>query len=149
MLKFNRFMIFSALRSLPQACLCACCATTPSCAVPTHLPHHHNQILQLLSSTCPQHPPLHICYTFSFYAPYGWLLPSIINFLGFSGKLSCHLARIAALHLTPSMTQDYSAGNRVYAFIQSNLKYESQYVDPQAKHHWWCFFKVGKIYILN
>lgn len=80
-------------------------------------------------------------------APYGWLLPSIINFLSFSGKPSCHLARNAALHLTPSMTQDYRAGNRVHAFVQNNLKYESRYVDPQAKHHWWCFFKIGKIYI--
>lgn len=135
-----RFRIFRVSRPLLQACPCAYCATTPSCAVPTRLQHHHNQLLQLLSPTCPQQPPFNIRYTFSFHAPYGWLLPSIINFLGFSGKPSCHLARNAALHLTPSMTQDYSAGNRVHAFTQNNLKYESQYIGLQAKHHHWCFF---------
>lgn len=35
-----------------------------------------------------------ICYKFSFHAPYGWLLPSIINFPGFSGNPSYHLQAV-------------------------------------------------------
>lgn len=45
----------------PGLPLCLLCHHAQLCC-PHHLPHHHNELLQLLSS-CLQHPPFNICYT--------------------------------------------------------------------------------------
>lgn len=122
----NRFRICRVSRLLPQLCQCAYCVTTYCCAVPKHLLYHCNPAIGtalIHLSTAPT--SFNIRYKFTFY------------FLGFSGNPSYHLARNAALRLTPIMNQDYSSGKRVYAFIQNILKYESYYVDLQAKHHCW------------
>lgn len=121
---------FAVSRLLPQFCQCAYYVIlyiyTYCCAVPKHLLYHCNPAIAtalIPLSTAPT--SFSIRYKFTFYL------------LGFSGNLSYRLARNAALHLTPIMNQDYSSGKRVYAFIQNILKYESYYVDLQAKDHCW------------